>query len=287
MSRTRSTSAEIAAIDDMIYSVAYREKPCTVRAIFYRVASVGLVPKTDKAEGDTQSGYGMVQRRVLKMRRSGRLPYSWITDGSRYHLKPTSYGGLDDCLRFTAEAYRRQLWANQGMHMEIWVEKDAMRGVLYPETSKFDVPLMIARGFAGESFLWQTAEAINDEGVDSVIYLFGDHDPSGVVAWDHTQRKLREFVNDDIDLTFERIAVTEEQIEEYDLPTRPTKQSTHAKRFRGESVDVDAMDTNVVRGLVRDAIESYIDPHALRMTRIAERSEREVLLEIAGIVDEG
>jgi hypothetical protein len=166
--RTRSTKAQIDAIDAKIYEVANREKPCSVRAIFYRVSAVGLVPKTDKAENGVPSGYGMVQRRVLAMRRKKTLPYSWIVDGSRYMLKPTSYEGLDDCLRITAETYRRQLWANQGKHVEIWVEKDAMRGVLYPVTSEFDVPLMIARGFAGESFLWRTAEDLNEYDVPAI-----------------------------------------------------------------------------------------------------------------------
>ena len=110
------------------------------------------------------------------------------------------------------------------------------------------------------------------------IYQLGDHDPSGVSAWEHIQTRLREFVNDDIVLEFERLAVTPEQIDEYDLPTRPTKQTdTRAANFEGESVEVDAMSSNVLRDLVRDASEYHVDDHALELTKVAERSEREIL----------
>ena len=178
--------------------------------------------------------------------------------------------------------YRRDLWIDQGVHVEVWTEKDAIRGVISPVTVEYDVPLMISRGFSSETFLYETAEDINDEGKPAVIYQLGDHDPSGVAAWDDIQRKLRDFVDDDIDVTFERIAVTPEQITELALPTRPTKQSdTRAKTFVGESVEVDAISSSILRDLIRGAIERWIDPHELQMTRIAEASERQILARIA------
>jgi hypothetical protein len=142
---------------------------------------------------------------------------------------------------------------------------------------------MISRGFSSETFLYETAEDINDEGNDAVIYQLGDHDPSGVAAWEDIQRKLRAFVDSDIELTFERIAVTPEQIVEMNLPTRPTKQSdTRAAKFKGDSVEVDAIPSPALRGLLRSAIESHIDPDALRLHEIAEQSEKEILARIAG-----
>ena len=112
----------------------------------------------------------------------------------------------------------------------------------------------------------------------AVIYQLGDHDPSGVAAWDDIQRKLLDFVDDDIDVTFERIAVTPEQITELGLPTRPTKQSdTRAKKFVGESVEVDAIPSSILRDLIRAAIERWIDPEQLRICRVAEESERTIL----------
>src|SRR5262245_25112597 len=214
--RHRRTSAVLAEIDNAISEIAEAEEPVTVRGLFYRVMSRGLVPKTER-------GYAVVQREALKMRRSGDLPYGWITDGSRLRLKPRSFTSAQAALENTARMYRRDLWIDQDMHVEVWCEKDAIRGVVYPATAQYDVPLMISRGYSSETFLWETAQDINDEGKPAVIYQLGDHDRDGVQAWNAIARRLREFVDEDIDLTFERIAVTPAQIAEFDLPTRPDK----------------------------------------------------------------
>jgi len=281
--RNRSSNAELAEIDGAIFRIAREEHPVTVRGLFYRLVSEGLVPKTDKADKATgePSGYGIVQREVLKMRRDDRLPYRWITDGTRLTLKPTTYSSAQAALENTARMYRRDLWIDQGIHVEIWCEKDAMRGVIYPTTAEYDVPLMISRGYSSETFLYRTAEDINDEGNPAVIYQLGDWDRDGVRAWNHVQHRLREFVYEDIDLTFERIAVTEQQITDLNLPTRPDK--THSGF--GDCVEVDAVPSPVLREMVGDAIEQWIDADQLTITKVAEASERDVLREIASGMD--
>jgi hypothetical protein len=272
--RTRRTQAEIEDLEVAIYDVANAEKPCTIRGVFYRVMSMGLVPKSEP-------GYRQVQNRILLMRRRGALPYGWISDGTRWRIKPETWSGVDAALTQTASFYRRALWDNQDVHLEIWSEKDAIRSVIEEVTYEFDVPLMVARGFASESFLWNTAQAVIADNKYTVIYQLGDHDPSGVDSWRDIQTKLRGFAQG-IEFGFERIAVTPEQIDRYQLPTRPTKKSdSRAAGFDGESVEVDAMPSPVLRSLVRDAIESWIDPEALRITKVAEASERKVLTRIA------
>lgn len=109
--------------------------------------------------------------------------------------------------------------------------------------------------------------------------------------WDDDEAVAYEFMgghgfhNADLrTVTFARIAVTPEQIELYDLPTRPTKRTdTRARSFAGESVEVDAIPPSVLRSILTAAIERHIDPEALRLTRLAEDSEREILYQIAGV----
>jgi len=86
----------------------------------------------------------------------------------------------------------------------------------------------------------------------------------------------------DVDLTFERLAVTEDQIVDLSLWTRQTKSTTHGKRLVREPVEVDAIPSSVLRTIVGDAIERWIDDEALRLTRIAEESERALLLQMSG-----
>jgi hypothetical protein len=276
--RRRSTRAQVEDLESAIYAVADAEKPCTIRGVFYRIMSQKLVPKSEQ-------GYRQVQNRILLMRRGGLLPYGWISDGTRWSIKPRTWSGVEDVLADTAAFYRRALWNDQNVHLEIWSEKDAIRSVVSPVTAQFDVPLMVARGFASESFLYETAQDIIADDKYTVIYQLGDHDPSGVAAWEHTRQKLIDFAPD-LEFEFERLAVTPEQIGEYDLPTRPTKQSdSRAAKFVGDSVEVDALPSPVLRDLVRGAIERWIPSEALRIHRIAEDSERLILGRMANEYD--
>ena len=273
--RSRSTKAEIEALETAIYEVCESERPLTIRGCFYRVMSQGLVPKTE-------AGYRRVQNRALLMRRAGSLPYHWIADNTRWQSRPTTYSSVDAALSVLSWSYRRALWDNQGFHVELWVEKDAIASVVSSTTREWDIPLMVARGFPSESFLWSTAREIVADGKPAVIYQLGDHDASGVAAWEQTKRKITEFVDGQVDLTFQRLAVTPEQIELFGLPTRPQKKSdTRAAKFTGECVEVDAMPSEDLRRIVTAAIEEWIDADALRITRVAEQSEREGLKALA------
>lgn len=276
MARSRRTNAEVEALQDLIYDVAREEHPLTVRGCFYRVMSRGGVPKTEL-------GYRAVQRQVLIMRRDGTIPYTWFRDGTRWSITPNTHDSLGDALDDTARLYRRSLWRDSNVHLEIWSEKDAITSVISGVTREWDVPLLVARGYASESFLWSAAEDIKDIGKDAVIYQLGDHDPSGVDAWRHTQDKLRDFVDDEVGVYCERLAVTPEQIEEMSLPTRPTKTTdSRSGGFAGESVEVDAIPSPTLRDIVRDAIEAYVDHDQLEILQAAERSERGVLRQLAG-----
>ncbi len=110
---------------------------------------------------------------------------------------------------------------------------------------------MVARGYASLSFLHSAAEYINDLEVPAYIYHLGDFDPSGVNAGEKIEETLKELAPD-AEIHFERIAVTEEQISEWDLPTRPTKTTdTRAKDFGAISVELDAIEPGQLRDLVQ------------------------------------
>ena len=111
----------------------------TVRQVFYQATVRGIVEKAE-------SGYAKVQTDLTLMRRSGELPYDWLADNTRWQRKPRSFDGVQEALKQTAQFYRKNLWADADSYVEIWLEKDALSGVIYPITSMYDVPLMVARG---------------------------------------------------------------------------------------------------------------------------------------------
>jgi hypothetical protein len=201
--------------------------------------------------------------------------------------KPATYSSLQEALKNAAQYYRRDLWDNQDVYVEIWTEKDAMAGFLKPLTFKWDVPLLVSRGFSSETYLYEAASYITEKGKPAYLYYFGDWDPSGVHIDRVIERKLREFAPQE-EIHFERVAVTPEQIAELDLPTRPTKKTdSRSKRFKGESVEVDAIPPEVLRDIVEGCILRHVDPQALGVTEAAERSEKEIMKKLSRSLGKG
>jgi hypothetical protein len=140
---------------------------------------------------------------------------------------------------------------------------------------------MVCRGYASLSFLHSAAADIERISKPTHIYFLGDRDPSGLNIAENVERRLREFAPME-DVSFTRLAVTAAQIEEFDLPTRPTKTTdSRARNFAGESVELDAIPPVELRRLVRGAIEEHIDAKVLRRIRRVEQEERATLAQIA------
>jgi hypothetical protein len=221
------------------------------------------------------------------MRRAGVLPYQWLADNTRWMRKPRTYTSLFDLLATTARTYRRSLWTDSEDYVEVWLEKDALAGVLYQVTEAWDVPLMVTRGYPSLSYLHEAAAAIRACGKPTYLYYFGDYDPSGVDIPRKVEADICEMAPE-IDVTLSRVAVNEWQIAEWQLPTRPTKTTdSRAKAFGQASVEVDAVAARQLRALVQQCIARHVNTEALAVLEAAEASEREVLGRLAEKVAQG
>jgi hypothetical protein len=271
----RATRAEVKSRRAAFIDIIASGHPMTVRQVFYQATVHGLVPKTE-------AGYAMVQTDLTLLRRAGELPYDWLADNTRWQRKPRSFDGIDAALEATAQLYRKSLWAHADCYVEIWLEKDALSGVIFPVTAHYDVPLMVARGYASLSFLHTAATFIADLDVPTFIYHCGDFDPSGVNAGEKIEETLREMAPG-ADITFARIAVNPDQIAAWSLPTRPTKQTdSRARSFGAESVELDAIEPNQLRDIVVEAIERHLPDDEFEVLKAAEESERSILHDMIG-----
>jgi hypothetical protein len=277
----RRTQAQLRTLRDALIAVLERDHPMTVRQVFYRLVSAGVIDKTE------QEYKNSVGRQLVLMRREGEIPFGWIADNTRWMRKPKAFNSVEQALEQTARTYRRALWDNQDVYVEVWTEKDALAGVLYEETARWEVPLMVTKGFSSVSYLHEAARAISFECKPAYLYYFGDHDPSGVHIDRSIERQLREMAPD-AEIHFQRVAVRVEQIEELNLQTRPTKRTdSRSKGFVGESVEVDAIEPARLRLMVRECIEPHVDKRALSGLRTAEASEREILTNLASTIRRG
>jgi len=262
-----------------IVEVLRETQPATVRQVYYQLVSRGVIAKTEAEYKST------VVRLLTVMRREREIPFGWIADNTRWMRKPPSFSSLGDMLVESQRLYRRALWDNQDAYVEIWLEKDALSGVLCEETAEFDVPLMVTRGYPSISYLYEAAEAVSESGKPAFLHYFGDYDPSGCDITRAVEAGIREFAPS-AEIHFQRIAVTREQIDNWKLPTRPTKSTdSRSRQFDGDSVEVDAVPPATLRAMVRGCIERHINQWRLTQLRRVEAQERETLNRIAGAME--
>jgi hypothetical protein len=278
--RYRSTSAEMEDRARFLIDYATEHGPVSVRGLYYQAEVAGL-----PGIGKDDLSYCKIQRRVLDLRREGRLPYGYISDATRWVRRPTTYDGIQDALHTLARRYRKSLWVDRPAAVEIWCEKDALAGVITPITEAFDVPLMVARGFCSESFAWETVQAI-DAAKPCFVYYLADFDRAGQDAAKALEEKLKRFSAErGVTIHFENIGVTVEQIQIMDLPTREPKRKTEADRRWPYDFccELDAIPPDTLRSIIQQAIELHMPPNWLEALKSDEIAERKSLVQLADV----
>jgi hypothetical protein len=267
--RNRRTNGDLEDILQACKSIIAEEGSVSLRHLFYRVSSLGLIQKTE-TEYAKLSGY------TMKWRRSGALSWSAFVDSNRWYHGVQTYDNLSEALETSKQCYRRNLWNSQRAYVELWTEKEAIAAIAQQAANPFGVPVFPMKGFGSGSALYLLAQTIRynqSRGKEVYIYYLGDHDPSGRCIDESTVRNLRD--DHGVEFAFLRIAVTEDQIRKYDLPTRPTKKTdSRAKKFEGDSVEVDALAPHIIRKLITDAISQHINVQQWQREQEIEAMER-------------
>ena len=259
------------------------------------------IPGIDKSE----DGYTRVQRQVLALRRAGKMPYSDVADLTRWMRKPRTHDSVQEALEETARLYRKALWANTQAAVEIWLEKDALAGVIYPVTAEYDAPLMVTRGYSSETFCYEAIESREGDDRPYFIYYLGDLDRSGQDAARTLREKLERFAAEKgVNVVFEHLAIEANDIIELDklhgrvcidllgeerwLSTRePKRMSAADKKWPFEfALELDAIEPDDLRALVRTAIEHHLPADQLRVLKVAEASERTLIRELVAGLDD-
>jgi hypothetical protein len=277
--RKRSTKTEMAERHEALIDIVADAAPTGVRFCYYRAVSQGIVPKTD-------NGYAQVQRAVMHLRETGDIPWSSITDSSRWMRKPETWNSIDEALADAASSYRRALWQDADARVEVWCESESVAGVIWPTTDEWDVPLYPMKGQTSASFAHSAAMQYRHDHRPVIIYYVGDLDPAGLEIEANLAHKLRAYSGRD-DMIIERLACTPQLVNHLGLLGGPPKKRTWhhptlgEQPFIGEAVEVEAIDAPILRQIVGEAVTGHLDPHELAVLRMAEQDEREGLLRMA------
>lgn len=280
--RDRRTKTRMAQLDEQIVAVLREDHPQSVRHVFYRMTDPRLGEPVEKSD----RGYRHVQDRCVKLRRSGRIPYHWIADMSRRGYFTNTFAGAGDFIRRMGHLYRADLWRDAEYRCEVWAESRSIASVLTDQCEELAVSLYPCGGFASLSFAHAAAEEHNgDSDTRPLIVLYvGDYDPAGVLIDRALERELRTHLRADIPMDFRRIAINEEQVKEYDLPTKPRKEGDKRSQHIEYTVEAEAMPAHVLRGILRDEVEALLPQNAVEVAKVAERSERAHLARMAAML---
>jgi hypothetical protein len=275
----------MVAFREAIYDIVELNRPCSVRQVYY----VGIGRLWQKDTGGNRSSYSDLCRNLGVMREAGMLPWGWLVDSTRYVRIATMYDSLDDALARMQESYRRDLWASQPIHVEVWAESDSTAALVDSVTRPLGVGLFSCRGQAGKEFAYSSAQTYLQIGKPVTILYVGDWDPSGLAIPRSLEERLNRYADNQIEITFTRLAVTPTQIHLHNLQTHDVNHNDSSYRRFAEhcrlvglaeqdAVEVEAFVPSVLREIVNERLYDLIaDDDAWNATIEYEDAERDQL----------
>lgn len=255
--KTRALLEQAQAVLD-----EYREYwPLTCRQIFYRMVGAHGYDKTEAA-------YGRLCHHLANARRGKLIPFDAIRDDGVTTYNLGHFEDRDDFLRHVrglGARYTRNRLAAQEYHIEVWCEAAGMLPQLHRVAERYSVPVYSSGGFDSLTAKKRLSDRICDTGKPAIILHLGDYDPSGKSIFNAVADDVAAFVEADrpwgtITVDFERVALTEEQVAEHDLPTAPAKASdSRAKGWKGGTCQLEALSPDQIASILKEAIERRID----------------------------
>lgn len=278
------SAARVLQCEEIIEEYMEQGLKLTLRQLYYQFVSRALIPNTERS-------YKNLGTLVSRARVAGLLDWDAIEDRTRRPDIPTEFSGLEHLVDVATGAYRLDRWDTQPHYAELWVEKEALAGVLDPLASEFHVPLMVNKGYSSQSAMYESAQrihrrAMREEYADKVatrpVYIFylGDHDPSGQDMVRDIQERLDKYTHYELTLDVHCIALTTEEVEKFKPPPNPTKLTDsraeqYIERHGYECWEVDALDPATLQQIVRGAFEIIVDTEAMDAVREQEERDKE------------
>lgn len=271
--KTRDLLAQALAVLDEYADY----QPLTGRQIFYRMVGAHGYDKTEAA-------YSRLCHHLANARRGGMIPFDAIRDDGVTTYRLGHFDDRDAFLRHVrglGRNYTRNKLASQEYHIEVWCEAAGMLPQLHDAAAPFSVPVYSSGGFDSLTAKKDLADRICRKEKPTIILHLGDYDPSGVSIFDSVAEDVAAFVDADrrhglITVQFERVALTDDQVRRYALPTAPPKiTDSRSKGWDGGTCQLEALPPNVIADILRGAIASHIDHAQLGIDKGREDSERD------------
>jgi hypothetical protein len=256
----------------------------TLRQLYYQFVARGFL-----ANKDTE--YKRLGNIINDARLAGLLDWDYIVDRTRNLRGLAHWDEPSSVIDSAAYGYQTDRWANQAHRVEVWIEKDALIGVIAGACNRLDVPFFSCRGYTSQSELWGAGQRLarySRLGQDPVVIHLGDHDPSGIDMTRDIGDRLALF---GATVEVRRIALNMNQVETYDPPPNPAKLTDarangYITRYGNQSWELDALDPATLDALITATIDYYRDPDQWETDTDAMEVDRDLLNQAANRWDE-
>ncbi len=248
----------------------------TLRQLYYQFVARDVLP-------NSSASYNQLKGAISEGRMAGLVSWTAIEDRTRglrgldHHLSPVA------TFRAARASYRLDLWADQQWRPEVWVEKEALAGVVGDICDQLRVDYFAVRGYNSQSEQWRAGRRFAGyvgRGQRPIVFHLGDHDPSGIDMTRDNRDRLTMFAGTPV--IVERLALNFSQIEELRPPPNPVKMKDsrsddYRDRFGDQSWELDALSPAYIRKLISDAVARVRDPDVWDQSLHREASDLETM----------
>jgi hypothetical protein len=260
----------------------------TLRQLYYQFVARDLIPNSQKS-------YNKIGQIVRNARMGGMMSWETIVDRTRNLKKRPHWLTPSALLEQSSTWYGEDCWSDQPNRVEVWIEKDALVGVIEGVCERNDCPYFSCRGYTSMSEVWTASQRMlqyMERGQQVHIIHLGDHDPSGIDMTRDIHDRLDTFMhrwhlyNIGEQLQVHRIALNMNQVEEYSPPPNPTKMTDsrcgeYIARHGYSSWELDALDPRVIDTLIQTKIDELRDNGRWNNAIESEQAGKDRLKELA------
>lgn len=261
----------IRLINSVIEEYRSQGYELTLRQVYYQLVARGFIPNNERS-------YKNLGNLINDGRLAGLIDWYSIVDRTRNLLRNSHWETPESVIESAMYSYKLDKWEEQPNYVEVWVEKDALIGIVSQICKKLDVPHFSCRGYTSQSEMWSAAQRFIYQGHKesrTIIHL-GDHDPSGIDMTIDIQERMFLF---GADVYVKRVALTMDQIEKYNPPPNPTKLSdaratSYISEFGYECWELDALEPKVITKLIENEVTALMDCDLLLDVENKERADK-------------
>jgi len=254
----KNTQIVISQANEIIEEYSAEGYSLTVRQLYYQFVAKALIENTEKS-------YKRIICIVNNARLSGLIDWDAIEDRTRNLVTQSHWNSPSEIIGACVNQFRLDKWENQETYCEVWIEKDALIGVIERPCLRWDVPYFACKGNNSQSEQYKAGKRIAQklaEGKDVHIFHLGDHDPKGLDMTRDNRDRLSRFAGQPVNLR--RIALNMDQIEEFQPPPNFAKETdslfkSYKKKYGNECWELDALQPSFIESLVEENITGLLD----------------------------